>query len=179
GDFISRGLSETERAAWDGWVSAGLDAARGALGNAFDEAHGWAPPWHFISGPGPFGAAWRAGAFAPSADKAGRRFLVVAAFEDLTWGEAVALGPRIAAALTDAIYRLLAERLEADPALAVLAAAFPHDDTTAADVLAKLAVPAAEGIWWTAGGEKHAPAIVLGAAPDLVLRALTPLRALP
>jgi type VI secretion system protein ImpM len=77
GDFVSRGLSSDELAAWDGWCSAGLEAARAALGAEFEVRHDAAPPFRFVFGPGPFGGGWRAGALAPSIDAAGRRFFIV------------------------------------------------------------------------------------------------------
>lgn len=180
GDFVCRGMTENERATWDGWAAQGLAAAQAKLGETFEAAHSAAPLWNFICGPGALGTQWRAGAFAPSADKAGRKFIVVAALDDLTWGEAAAHGARIAATLGDAIYRMFGERLDADAALSLIAQT-PRDDGELGGVFAKLAAPAAQGVWWTYGGESHPAALDTGAAPpaDLLLRALTPLEAAP
>jgi type VI secretion system protein ImpM len=106
GDFVARGLSAAERAAWDGWASAGVAAAREAMGEAFYERHDAAPPWRFALPPGPFGAGWQAGAFTPSVDRSGRRFLVVAGART----GAGALNPdgaggRVAEALEAELYR--------------------------------------------------------------------------
>jgi type VI secretion system protein ImpM len=82
GDFVARGLAAAERQAWDDWASAGIVRARDALGDAFDAAHDRAQPCRFAFGAGSggaglFGGGRQAGAFAPSIDQAGRRFLIV------------------------------------------------------------------------------------------------------
>jgi type VI secretion system protein ImpM len=181
GDFVCRGMSDAERAAWDAWTAEGMEAAREALGDGFDAAHSAAPPWHFISGPGRFGDLWRAGCFAPSTDRAGRRFLIVTAMEGLAWGEALAFGPALAVAQADAIYRIYAERLDADRALETISVCAANPQGQLAGVLASLASQRVDGVWWSGGGEFHAPALETGAAPDagLLMRALTPLEAPP
>ena len=77
GDFVVRGISGLERDAWDMWASAGLEEARAVLGPEFVARHDAAPPVRFSFGPGPFGHGWRTGAFAPSVDSAGRRFIIL------------------------------------------------------------------------------------------------------
>ena len=77
GDFVARGVSGPDRDAWDNWASAGLEEARTALGPEFEARHDAAPPVRFSFGPGPFGQGWRTGAFAPSIDTAGRRFIIL------------------------------------------------------------------------------------------------------
>jgi type VI secretion system protein ImpM len=181
GDFVCRGMSEAERAAWDTWTAEGMEAARETLGDGFDAAHSTAPPWHFISGPGRFGDLWRAGCFAPSTDRAGRRFVIVAAVEGLDWGEALAFGPGLAAAQADAIYRIYAEQQDADRALETISASAANRQGRLANVLACLASQRVDGVWWSDGGERHAPSLETGAAPDagLLVRALTPMEAPP
>jgi type VI secretion system ImpM family protein len=176
GDFISRGMSDAERDAWDAWAAGGLAAAEAALGENFEFAHGSAPPWCFVSGPGPLGQGWRVGAFAPSTDRAGRRFIVAAALADMSWGEAAALGVPLSSALTDAIYRMLAEQMNADDALALIAAGAAQNLPPLGEAFAALAEPGGGGVWWTHGTEGFAPGFAMGAAPpaDLLLRALTP-----
>ena len=83
GDFVSRGLAEDFRKAWDDWLSSCLERGRLAFGERFAQAHDVAPPWRFVNGPGDFGSAWRVGAFAPSVDSAGRRFFIMVAVDDL------------------------------------------------------------------------------------------------
>lgn len=126
GDFIARGLDAGERAAWDAWASAGMEAARAAFGEAFEAAHDQGPPCRFVlpEGAGPTAGS---GAFAPSVDSAGRRFLIV-------------LGRRDAAAAQAgeaAIYAAFEQGLDADGALAAVG-----EDAGAAD---------GPG-WWVDGG---------------------------
>ena len=174
-------MRDSERAAWDTWTTQGVAAAHDALGEGFDAAHSAAPPWQFLCGPGRFGDSWRAGSFAPSADSAGRRFLIVFAVEGLDWGEALAFGPALAAAQADATYRIYAERQDADLALETISACTANPLGQLANVLASLASQNAGGVWWTDGGAFHAPALETGAAPDasLLVRALTPMEAPP
>lgn len=176
GDFVCRGMTGAEQAAWDDWLAEGLSAARANLGDRFDEAHGQAPAWNFVSGPGRFGEGWRVGAFAPSADSVGRRFMLVTVLQDLSWGDVVAEASRLATAAMNAIYRALGERLDADRTLALLSSCGP-DEGSLGPLFAQLATPLTDGLWWTTGGERHAAAAVLGASPaaDLIVRALTPL----
>jgi type VI secretion system protein ImpM len=77
GDFVSRGLGADEREAWDAWSSAGLEAARAALGATFESRHDTAPPVRFAFGSGAFGPGWSTGALTASIDATGRRFIVV------------------------------------------------------------------------------------------------------
>jgi type VI secretion system protein ImpM len=156
GDFVARGLDDPVRSAWDAWASAGLQAARETLGEGFEAAHDQAPPWRFRFGPGRFGAGWRTGAFAPSVDRAGRRFVIVL-------GVAGASSEARATALEDVLYRALGEGLDVD-GLVEAAAALPGDDGPE------------ETLFWTLGGAEHPPQSLTAAEPplDLLLRALTP-----
>lgn len=170
GDFVCRGMRDGERAAWDAWISEGLEAARAALGDGFETAHAAAPPWRFVTGPGALGEAWRAGCLAPSMDRAGRRFVVMLAAEGLDWGEALAYGAALAETFSDAIYRILAEGLDAEQAYqAARACAAKPAGAAAAQALAALSQPLADGVWWSEGGESHAPGVESGAAPHLLL----------
>lgn len=106
GDFVARGLSAPERDAWDRWASEGLEAARMALGETFEDRHDAAQPWRFAFGPGALGEGWRAGALTPSIDRAGRRFLIILgarAERPLTPDGA---GAQVAEILEDQIYRI-------------------------------------------------------------------------
>ncbi len=164
GDFIARNLTPAAREAWDAWASGGLERAREHLGPGFEAAHDIAPPWRFVSGPGPFGPDWRAGAIAPSIDSAGRRFLIMLAGE----GVDPAAGEVAAEAMESVIYQAFEQDLDADAAIDAAATALDR------------AAPAGEGAsvsserWWTLGGEGHAPRSIEGDPGELVLRMLTP-----
>lgn len=156
GDFVARGLDEPARAAWDGWASAGLQAARDELGDGFDVAHEEAPAWRFRFGPSRFGAGWRTGAFAPSVDRSGRRFVVVL-------GVAGAGDEARAQALEDVLYRALGEGLAIDGMVEAAADLAGDDGVT-------------EALFWTLGGPGRAPQSLVAPEPpeDLLLRALRP-----
>ena len=173
GDFVYRGLGDAARAAWDEWASAGLAEADAELGEGFEAAHDTAPPWCFISGPGLLGEGWRVGAFAPSADSAGRRFVIVVAIDDLSLADAVLLGPRTAAALIEAFYRMFSARLSADEALEIVAGCAQETGGAKAAALGCLLTAREQGVWWPHIGA-DAEQVCTGAVParDLLLRAL-------
>lgn len=163
GDFVSRGLAPAERDAWDAFASDGLAKAQAALGPQFEEAYAAAPPWRFAFGPGPFGAGWRAGAFAPSVDRAGRRFPLIVG---LSGPELVGVDVRaVAEAAESAIYGAF-EAAESVDAL---------HDRLAAIKLEAVEAPPQPG-FWTLGGERHAPCALADDQPhpSLLVRALTP-----
>lgn len=151
GDFIARGLSPGSQEVWDHWASAEIETARDRLSERFDGAHDLAPPWGFVSGPGPLGEAWRAGAFAASVDSAGRRFLLIVGYDGLPARQAAFVGALTAAACDVAIRRILIETLDADAALEALSQAAPEAGTlNAADALQS--DPTAAGVWWSMAG---------------------------
>ena len=172
GDFVARGLSDAEQAAWDSWASAGLEQARDRLGDDFEDAHDSAPPWRFVSrGDG----GWRAGSLACSVDSAGRRFVLVLGVADLAPEHAAALGVRDAEVIEAVLYEALACRTPADDAMSALAgAAAAPDPTTLKAAEALATTPGSPGIWWTVGGERHPPLVVAAGDPpaDLLLRVL-------
>ncbi|WP_454762103.1 type VI secretion system-associated protein TagF [Caulobacter segnis] len=102
GDFVSRGLTANEREAWDRWASASLEAARAALGDAFENGHDTAPPVRFAFGSSAFGSGWSTGALTASIDAAGRRFIIVLGVRTDT---ARSARERIAEAAEDEIHR--------------------------------------------------------------------------
>jgi type VI secretion system ImpM family protein len=171
GDFVCRGLAEDERAVWDDWASRGLTAARAALGEGFDAAHDTAPLWAFAAAPGALGPAWSVGAMAPSTDRVGRRFVIVTACLDLTWPEVLAGAAPIAAACTEAIYAAFRDRLDVDAAFASLSATLPGSSDGA--MLALLATPVADGIWWTHDRDGYLKSVVPFAAPETFVRLLS------
>jgi type VI secretion system protein ImpM len=160
GDFVARGLGLDAVGAWDLWLSEGLEAARAALGERFEDEHDRIPPWRFVDGPGRFGGAWRAGALAPSIDAAGRRFMIVLAAEGLSAGEA-GIGEAIAEAMEGLIYRAFDEGLDADHVIE--AAQSPIAAASSAG-----AAPRAR--WWTLGGPDHDPASVDGGPDGVIAR---------
>jgi type VI secretion system protein ImpM len=171
GDFVARGLSPEEQAAWDAWASAGLEQAREALGDSFEDAHDTAPPWRFVSRAD---GGWRAGSLACSVDSTGRRFVLVLGVADLSAEHASTLGVRDAELIEAVLYDALASRAAADDAVLALAGAVAPDPTllTAAEALA--CAPRGPGVWWTLGGERHPPLVFTAGEPpaDLLLRVL-------
>jgi type VI secretion system ImpM family protein len=149
GDFISRGLDLTACDAWDRWASEGLEAARAALGERFDDAHDRAPPWRFIDPPGRFGRDWRAGALAPSIDAAGRRFMIMLAADGLSSDQAGGGGEAIAEEMEALIYQAFESGWDADAAIE--AAQGP-----VGNIGSESAPPRPR--WWTLGGFEHEPA---------------------
>jgi type VI secretion system ImpM family protein len=176
GDFVQRGLDEAGEAAWDAWASGVIGGARAALGEAFDAAHGAAPVWRFLAGPGRLGEGWRAGAAAPSIDSAGRRYLLVLAADGLTWPEAAAFGAGLAAAMEAAIYDALSTGLDADAVLANAQASLELDPAVATAFAAFSPAPPAPGLWWTLGGARHAAGAVVAADPpdDIISQGYAP-----
>jgi|HubBroStandDraft_2_1064218.scaffolds.fasta_scaffold62344_2 type VI secretion system ImpM family protein len=164
GDFIARGLDLTACDAWDRWASEGLQAARDALGERFDDAHDRAPPWRFIDGPGRFGQDWRAGALAPSIDAAGRRFMIMLAANGLTPDQAGGGGEAIAEEMEGLIYQAFESGWDADATID--AARGPVDRISAGGL-------APRARWWTLGGFDHPPAILEGGLHRLFEQMLT------
>jgi type VI secretion system protein ImpM len=154
GDFVARNLEAAARAAWDRWLSDVLLDARAALGEGFDAAHDACPPWRFVDGPGDFGPDWRAGAFAPSIDAAGRRFMIMLAVDGLSAGQAGGCGEDIAEAMEGLIYDAFEQGWGAD---AVVSAAQTRVPTQAA------ASGAPDARCWTLGGPDHAARTIPGA----------------
>ncbi len=162
GDFVSRGLSDADRDAWDAWSTRALDALRSATGEAFDDAHGAAPPWRFVTGSG---ARWRAGALAPSMDGAGRRYLLAVGLAGLDGPQAGALGLQVAEQAETLIYEGLAQGFLADTLHGLAAERFADLEAAATDAARALAAtPSGPGAWWTLGS-LDAPPVALCAGP--------------
>jgi len=126
GDFVARNLSPSAQAAWDAWASQELEAARAALGEAFEPAHESAPPRRFVLPPGPFGPHWGAGVIAPSVDAAGRRFVIVLAADRLEAAAAAVCGPALAADLEDLVYQAFEQHMDADALIAAAHVVVKH-----------------------------------------------------
>ena len=169
GDFVSRGLAEGPRQAWDDWASQGLAEARERLGENFEPAHDIAPPWRFITGPGPFGQDWRAGALAPSVDSAGRRFVILVAADGLSPVQAKDRGPAVAEDMEGLIYSAFSNGWNVDELTQAAAAR-----------LSSLSQPVrvdVEPQWWTEGSEEQPPRRVPGQPANLLARMLEPVGA--
>ncbi len=156
GDFVSRGLEDGERAAWDRWASAAMET----LGD--DDAHGQVPPWRFIVGPSALGQGWRVGALAPSIDRAERRYLAVMGLGGLSASAAAGIGLAAASAIEGLLYQAIGERLTAEAAILDLdrCARSLSDEMLLAEALG--AQPGADGLWWT---EADPRACRTGASP--------------
>jgi type VI secretion system protein ImpM len=163
GDFVDRGMVADRRAAWDGWLSGALDQAAQRLGDGFAAAHDAASPWRFVSGPGPLGGDWRAGALAASIDAVGRRFFIVLAADGLTSSQAAARGQRLAETLEDLIYSAFEAKWIADAALDAARGAIA--EILAGD-LDETGEP--QERWWTHPGPDGAPVVLAAAPADLI-----------
>lgn len=73
GDFIARGLSDAQTAAWDDYLTASLSDA--ATLEGFEDLYGVAPAWRFVAD---VDGQTMCGVIAPSVDKVGRQFPIVA-----------------------------------------------------------------------------------------------------
>lgn len=175
GDFVARGLTPDAERVWDDWASGEIDGARAALGEDFDAAHDAAPPWAFVSGPGPLGDGWRCGAATASIDSAGRRFLLVVGHDGLSQAEAAFAGLAGAMAAEGVLRRILVDGLDADAAITALRdASLPPEALAAA---AAIRPSADSGVWW-ACGDVIPPAVADGAARGFVQSALSRISAL-
>jgi type VI secretion system protein ImpM len=74
GDFVSRRLPRSFQNAWDGWVQAGLQESRQALGQGWLPTWLDSPIWRFALAPGVCGEDGWAGLLMPSVDRVGRHF---------------------------------------------------------------------------------------------------------
>ncbi|KQV56769.1 hypothetical protein ASC70_01625 [Caulobacter sp. Root343] len=160
GDFVARGLTPEARETWDAWSSAGLEATRAALGEAFEARHDAAPPVRFTFGPGAFGSGWSTGALTASIDTAGRRFvLVLGAYTD----QAPSASERIAEAAEQEIYRAFETAADVDAMVANAQNVF-HTMESEPE-------PDAHGRFW----RPDSPFDISAGQPpaDLIIRALT------
>lgn len=139
GDFVRRGLPLSFCEPWDGWLQAGIAAARESLGGAWEATWDAAPAWRFALPAGACGPDPVAGVVAPSADTVGRRFaLTVAATLP---GAVEGLWPAAwFAAMEGALRAAQAEGLDADALAGLLPAPPPGEPGEAP-----------EPGWWTAG----------------------------
>jgi type VI secretion system protein ImpM len=118
GDFVCRGLSATERAAWDRWCNAEFASARARLGERFEEAHLRTPAWRFVLAPTPGDTTWMAGCVAPSCDRVGRRFLLALGVKRSAPLDPTAEGARLAGLMLSLIREAFHSGAEADQLIA-------------------------------------------------------------
>ena len=170
GDFVARGLATGERDRWDAWGAEALTALRVRAGAGFDQAHGVAPAWRFVT---VSAAGWRAGAIAPSIDGVGRRFFLLVGVNALSPATAAGAGLALADVAEALIFDAIATGMNADRVSAEALARFaqPLAGAPAAELLASS--PAADGVWWTMGGPEASPACVRGREPPADLFART------
>lgn len=74
GDFFRLDLAAGFVDPWDRWLQEGIVAARGALGEGWQDAYFSAPIWRFTLSPGLAGAAGVLGVMMASVDRVGRQF---------------------------------------------------------------------------------------------------------
>lgn len=143
GDFVRRNLPKSFVDPWDSWLAAGVEASRGRMGFAWEEAWRRAPIWRFCLPPGACGPDPVSGAMVPSLDTVGRRFPLtiaavfpgaVACAGDTAWFES----------LERALDAARGGTMDADAICAGLALPDP------------LAEPPDTG-WWTSGVAGHSP----------------------
>lgn len=165
GDFVVRGWPDALAARLDGWLSDGLLALRGRLGDdGYAAALHAAPLWHMWL-PLDDDAAVH-GVLTPTVDAAGRLFVLLAGAAGPpadSWALA-SQKPGFAATAEAAAYRALAGDLDADGLCAALADALPALDGVAR-FLAGLSLPAA-GAFWVPAPAAGPPVAVTAAAAD-------------
>lgn len=166
GDFVSRGWPDDTVDAIDGWLSAGIGTARATRDeDAFAAWMRSAPMWQgFVPG-GTFGAMALYVALAPSIDRAGRLFPLVAGVSGpstAVWAQ-LACGSPFPRTLDDVLYDAVAGRLEADGMFDRLVSAIEPvetaDDAAGPDVAA----------WWPGPPDDRERPFLTGQAVDAAL----------
>lgn len=74
GDFLRMDLSTGFVDTWDRWLQEGMLAAKGALGDRWQDCYFSAPIWRFTLSPGIAGASAMTGVMMASVDRVGRQF---------------------------------------------------------------------------------------------------------
>lgn len=152
GDFLAFQLADDLRLAWDGLVSAGLDAFRRRAGDAWLDIYLTSPLWRFAASPGIVGARPLAGVMIPSVDRVGRYF-PFAILADLPETVPPARLREEAASWFEAAGRLALRLLDEEVTLARLA---PELSALGLPALAKAPAPPL-GLFWSEGSP-HVPA---------------------
>ncbi|MEO6340242.1 MAG: type VI secretion system-associated protein TagF [Caulobacteraceae bacterium] len=81
GDFVRRGLEPAVAAKLQDWLQQGLAGLAGGDAQTRDETIDTAPSWRFVASAGVLGEAAMAGMLAPSRDRVGRRYPLIALVE--------------------------------------------------------------------------------------------------
>ncbi|BCG04511.1 type VI secretion system protein ImpM (plasmid) [Paraburkholderia sp. PGU19] len=110
GDFVNRGMSAGLAAWWDSWVQRGMVELRQGAADGLARYFAVAPVWHFAIPGGTGAGCVQLGCLAPSCDRVGRYYPVVAALvldadaytPDATLA-ATGLAGDVGAALIDAV----------------------------------------------------------------------------
>ncbi len=165
GDFVARGLDPRSREAVDGWLSASVAQSLEALSHTFAAAHDAAPVWRFVARDGGWGAGWKAGALAPSVDRAGRRFFILLAVSGLSDADAGARGRLLAAAMEQLIYDAFSQGWDAD--------GLHRAAALAAQAIGGAGAPTLEPteIWWVADADGR-PALERTSRPEALIQSL-------
>jgi type VI secretion system protein ImpM len=166
GDFVAFGLSRGFVDPWHDWMQCMLAASRERLGDGWLAAWLEAPIWRFVLAPGLCGPEAVLGLWLPSVDRIGRYFpLTVAAIASGSErGDLLAEGGDFLDAAEDAGRDALAADLEPDLLAARLVAAAEATTGCAVD---PAQWPRGGALWWSAGGNRVAAAMLATAAlPD-------------
>jgi type VI secretion system protein ImpM len=156
GDFVCRGMTAAQRDSMDDWLTAEMAGARTEFGEGFDEIYDAAPPWRFASAEE---GRWSAGALAPSADAAGRRFPLLVGCRQLPGDQVLAAAAQCETTIYDAITGgWTADRVAEE------AAGWTEEP--------KGMTLSAEGLWWVDGGEEAGIPPLIGRRPPRLLSAL-------
>ena len=81
GDFLARNLPRDFIDCWDGWLQAGMQDSRQALGEAWLQIYLTSPLWRYVLPSGVCGTSAWAGVLMPSMDKVGRYFPMTVAVQ--------------------------------------------------------------------------------------------------
>ncbi len=157
GDFVWRGLEAEAKDVLDAWLSEEMVAARAAFAGEFESLYDRAPAWRFaVEDEG----GWIAGALAPSADSAGRRFPILVA----RVAERAEEAARLAATCEAAVYEGFAQRWGADQLHGRLAAMAvePGDESE----------PRSGSGWWTLGNSDFPENSLPGDRPQGLIAAM-------
>lgn len=157
GDFVWRGLEAEAKDVLDSWLSEEMTAARAEFVQDFESRYDRAPPWRFAVEDE---AGWIAGALAPSADAAGRRFPILVA----RVAEAPEAAKELAATCEAAIFEGFAQRWSADQLYGRLANLSP--------LAAENQAPKPDSGWWTPGQGEFAEAHLAGDRPQGLIAAM-------
>ncbi|SIT51117.1 Protein phosphatase ImpM [Paraburkholderia piptadeniae] len=110
GDFVNRGMSARLAAWWDGWVQQGMVSLGQGLPDGLARHFAIAPVWHFAIPAGTGAGCVQLGCLAPSCDRVGRYYPVIAALAldaDVYTPDTTAAAARfvgnVGAALLDAV----------------------------------------------------------------------------